>query len=144
MKALALILALGPVLAQAQGLTGAEEIGYEEWRAMTAGKTVVYQIDGKTFGFEHYHDGQKVTIQLADGTCLEGSWFMNKSAFCFDWQNGPLNCFHHKRLGDTIFVVGLDGNGAETADVQRVSRIDSTPLACGPALLSAFIPGARP
>jgi len=147
MKVLALILAIAPTMAQPQTLaeilSTAPEISYEDWRDMTAGKTVVYQIFGKTFGFERYQNGNNVTIQLDDGSCIDGTWFMQETAFCFDWEGGPLNCFHHKRVGDTIYIVGLD-NGKESADIQIVSRIDNTPISCGPALLSALELGPLP
>ncbi len=143
MKALAVILALLPVAASAQSLAerlaSAPEISFSEWRDLTAGKTVVYQIDGETYGFERYTAPGKVSIRLTDGTCIDGTWYMDQNSFCFDWQDGPLNCFHHKRLDSEIYVIGLD-NGVETADIQKVSRIANIPLACGPALLSAYQP----
>ncbi len=147
MKALALILALAPgaLLAQSlpEMLSGAANISFEDWQAMTDGKTVVYEIGGKTYGYESYREKRHVTIRLDDGSCLDGTWFMDQAAFCFDWQGGPLNCFHHKRLNGEIYVIGLD-NGVETGDIQKVSRIANIPVACGPALLSSFTPKAHP
>ena len=141
MKALAVILAFAPLAASAQSLAERlavqPNISFAEWRDLTAGKTVVYQIDGETYGFERYVSPGMVTIRLTDGTCIDGAWYMDQANFCFDWQDGPLNCFHHKRLDGDIYVIGLD-NGVETADIQQVSRIANIPLACGPALLSAY------
>jgi len=148
MKRAVIFLALWPSALPAQNLSealaAAPEISFEAWQNLTAGKTVVYQIDGQTYGYEHYSpDSNKVRIRLEDGTCIDGQWFMDKTAFCFDWQDGPLNCFHHKRLNGSIYVIGLN-NGAETGDIQKVSRIVAMPVACGPALLSAFHPaGSR-
>jgi len=142
MKALMLILALAPGVVAAQilpeRLAAAPDISYEDWRAMTDGKTVVYEIDGQTYGYESYLGSGKVTIRLEDGTCVTGRWFMQQTAFCFDWQGGPLNCFKHKRLDGSIYVIGLE-DGAETADIQKVSRIANIPVSCGPALLSALV-----
>ena len=147
MKALIFILALMPAISHAQSLrerlTNAPEISFADWKDMTAGKTVVYEIDGETFGYETYRGGGNVTIRLDDGSCIDGTWFMQQNQFCFNWQDGPLNCFHHKRLDGTIYVIGLDG-GVETDDIQRVSRIARIPLACGPALLSSLAPEAQP
>lgn len=147
MKALALILALAPAIASAQSfaerLSTAPDISGEDWRAMTAGKTVVYQIDGETYGYETYRGDDNVTIRLEDGTCLDGTWFMEQRSFCFDWDGAPLNCFHHKNLDGVIYVIGLE-NGVETDDIQKVSRIANIPVACGPALLSQLAPAARP
>ena len=142
MKALALILALSPgaLLAQSlnEQLASAETIGVVEWRELTQGKTVVYEVSGETIGYESYHSDGKVTIRLDNGSCIDGTWFMEQSAFCFDWEGGPLNCFNHKRINDTIYVVGLF-NGVETNDIQKVSRIANIPIACGPALLSSLV-----
>lgn len=147
MKALCLALALLPLAANAQSLperlAKAPDITVEDWRSLTAGKTVVYEIDGEVYGYEFYRGNGNVTIRLQDGSCLDGTWFMQQTAFCFDWQDGTLNCFNHKRLDGSIYVVGLN-NGVETLDIQRVSRIANIPLACGPALLSSLIVEARP
>jgi len=141
MKHLALILALAPFAASAQTLAEQlatqSSISFEDWRELTAGKTVVYQIDGETYGFERYVAPGKVKIQLADGTCIDGIWYMEQANFCFNWQDEILNCFHHKKLDGDTYVIALN-NGVETEDIQRVSRIANIPLSCGPALLSAL------
>jgi len=144
MKRALALLAFWPSVLPAQSLrdvlASAPEISFTEWQSMTAGKTVVYEIDGQTYGYEHYSpNSNAVKIQLDDGTCIDGTWFMENNAFCFDWQGGPLNCFHHKQLDSTIYVIGLE-SGAETGEIQRVSRIAAIPVACGPALLSAYHP----
>ena len=148
MKHALALLALWPAGLAAQSLpealATAPEIPFEDWQAMTAGKTVVYSIDGETYGYEHYSPtGNAVKIRLENGTCIDGTWFMQGSAFCFDWQGGPLNCFHHKQLNGTIYVIGLRG-AEESGDIQKVSRIADIPVACGPALLSSYSPGERP
>jgi hypothetical protein len=143
MRALALICALAPVAGQAETLAEtlatAPEITESAWREMTAGKTVVYQVYGMANGLEHYGSGQNVTFELEDGSCLDGTWYMKGTAFCFDWPGEGLNCFRHRQVGDDIYVVGLNSGG-----IQLVDRIDNTPLSCGPALLSALEPEARP
>ena len=144
---LALLLSLFPLAAHAQSLRDrlitAPDIPVTEWRDMTAGKTVIYEIDGDLFGYEHYDaNSDKVTFQLDDGTCIDGRWFMEGSAYCFDWQDGPLNCFHQKTLNGSVYVIGLE-SGAETDDIQKVARIVVLPLSCGPALLSALEPEAH-
>ncbi len=147
MRALSLILALAPGIAPAQNLptqlAQAASISVDEWRALTKGKTVVYEVGGQTIGYESYLGNGNVTIQLDDGSCIDGTWYMEQSAFCFDWEGGPLNCFHHKRLDGTIYVVGLK-NGVETSDIQKVSRIANLPVTCGPALLSALSAPVQP
>jgi len=135
---------LAPLAGNAQTLSerlaGAPNIPAEEWRALTAGKTVVYEIDGEVFGFEAYRaNSNDVTIRLADGQCVDGQWFMDQKAFCFIWEGGVLNCFNHKKLDDTIYVIGLV-NGEETNDIQKVLEIAPIPVACGPALLSQLQP----
>jgi len=142
MRALAIILALTPSAVPAQSLlerlADAPNISYQDWQSMTDRKTVVYEIDGETYGYESYRGGENVTIRLADGSCIDGTWFMQQTAFCFDWQGGPLNCFNHKRLDGAIYVIGLV-EGVETDDIQKVSRIAEIPVSCGPALLSALV-----
>lgn len=142
MKVLPLILAFAPsaLLAQTlpEQLANAPSISVEEWRRMTAGKTVVYEIDGSIFGYESYRGAGNVTIRLDDGSCIDGTWYMEQAAFCFDWQDNTINCFNHKRLDDEIYVIGLE-NGIETDDIQKVSRIAYIPVSCGPALLSSLI-----
>lgn len=147
MKALAAILALTPSALPAQSLAerlAAEPIiSFEAWRVLTNGKTVVYEIDGETYGYERYLGGGNVTIQLEDGSCIDGIWYMAQTSFCFDWEGGPLNCFNHKQLDGDIYVIGLE-NGAETTDIQKVSRIANIPITCGPALLSSLTPQVHP
>ncbi len=141
MKALAFILVLAPNLLSAQNLaerlSTAPDISFQEWQNMTIGKTVVYQIDGEVYGYERYVAPGEVTIRLVDGTCIDGTWRMRQSDFCFDWQDGPKNCFRHKRLDGAIYVIGLN-NGVETDDIQLVSRIADISLSCSPALLSSL------
>lgn len=116
----------------------APEITFEEWRDMTAGQTVVYEIDGDTYAYEAYRlTSNGVYIKLEDGSCFEGTWYMEESAFCFDWEDTSLDCFHHKRLGDSLYVVGLE-DGLETGEIQKISEIAPIPVQCGPALLSSF------
>ena len=103
---------------------------------MTAGKTVVYEINNQTYAYEAYSRvNNNITIRLESGECIDGTWFMQETAFCFDWEIGVLDCFHHKRYDGDIYVVAFEG-GVETAGIQKVVRIDNIPLACGPALLS--------
>ena len=141
MKAAALLLALSTCAAHAQSLpeqlAPLPNISFKDWRNLTLGKTVVYEINGETFSYEIYNGGSSVTIQLENGSCIDGTWFMEQSAFCFEWIDGPLNCFNHKRLGEDIYVIGLE-NGVETTDIQKVARIDNIAVSCGPALLSSF------
>jgi len=145
---IAALLLFAPLAGHAQSLSArladAPHIPAEEWRALTAGKTVVYEIDGEVFGYESYRtNSNQITMRLADGLCINGQWFMDQNAFCFNWEDGPLNCFNHKRLDSTVYVIGLE-NGVETDDIQRVLRIAPIPVACGPALLSQLEPEVSP
>lgn len=141
MKSFLLIVALWPGFAYAQSLaerlSAARNISEEDWRQLTNHKTVQYEIDGAPLGYETYRDNNEVIYRLPDGSCINGQWYMQRAAFCFDWRDGPQNCFHHKRLNGEIYIIGLD-NGVETQDIQKVARITSLPAMCGPALLSAW------
>ncbi len=142
------VIAFFPLMSYGQTLqeqlADAPNISFEEWRDMTAGQTVVYEIDGNIYAYEAYRRGSnKVTIEVEGVVCEEGTWYMQGTTFCFDWPGNAPNCFNHKRLGDDIYVVGVV-DGVETDDIQKVIEIAPIPVACGPALFSALQPEETP
>lgn len=147
-QTVAVLALLFPLAAMGQSLSerlsDAPNIPFEEWREITAGLTVVYEIEGDIYGYEAYRrNSNRVTIQLQDGSCVDGEWYMEQAAFCFNWEDTLLNCFNHKRLGGSIYVIGLEA-GVETEEIQKVVEIESIPLQCGPALLSRYTPEVNP
>jgi hypothetical protein len=107
-----------------------EPIPPEEWRALTAGRTVWYSLNGRHWGKEHFDaERDRATFLGADGACVTAPWMYADGVYCFAY--GGMHCFRHLRRGETIVVVPL-GDGAE----QTVEKIDRTPLSCEPPLSS--------
>ncbi|MEM1314189.1 MAG: hypothetical protein AAGI51_06530 [Pseudomonadota bacterium] len=137
---LALLMLALPAAAQEAAPTSRElaedgvDIPEAEWRRMTAGRTVWYLIDGERWGRESYRAGtDEATFQFPDGQCLAAYWSYEDPWFCFDFGPAmvePVQCFRHLRWGEGIWVLGSDG------DVQKVDRIDASPVACGPNVAS--------
>ena len=138
-----MIATLGPVTAQqvepAPKAPALRDIPLDEWMDRTLGRTVYYTIDGAAFGREYYApDGQGVVFQHVDGTCMEGEWFYREeaSAYCFIWPLS-LSCFRHVDRNEETLILAVDPDGTPTGDLpQRVERIATVPLSCGPAVTS--------
>ena len=78
----------------------------EEWTAMAMGRTLTYRINGEFWALEHYYPGtDRVTLQLYDGTCMEGRWDYAAPLYCFYWEGQDKSCFRHARLGAEIIVI---------------------------------------
>jgi hypothetical protein len=123
-----LALLTGPALAgnEPEG----DPIPPEEWRALTAGRTVWYSLNGEHWGREYFDpERDRATFLGADGTCVTASWIYADGVYCFAY--GGMHCFRHMRRGDSIVVSPL-GEGAE----QTVEKIDRTPISCEPPLSS--------
>ena len=90
----------------AEKIAKAENIPVEEWTAMAMGRTLTYRIDGEFWALEHYYPGtNRVTLQLYDGTCMEGTWDYNAPHYCFHWETEGTACFRHARLDSEILIV---------------------------------------
>lgn len=112
------------------------DIPAEEWRRMVQGRTVTYLIGGEVWAREAYTPGSDtVSIQLSDGTCMQGFWYTRDREYCFAWELGEVSCFRHVRSDGQILVIPMDG-GLPAGSVQTVSGISDLGLACGPALTS--------
>jgi hypothetical protein len=123
-------------LSPAERIAQAKDIPVEEWTAMAMGRTLTYRIDGELWAFEHYHPGtDRVTLQLYDGTCMEGRWDYTAPVYCFHWEGQEESCFRHARLGAEIIVIENRG-GADTPMTQEMTQVSDMPLACGPAVIS--------
>lgn len=129
------------MLAQSAGATEPAEnhppaltdIPLEEWKAMAAGRTLTYRIDGEFWALEHYHpDSDRVTLQFYDGVCLDGVWDYTDPLYCFHWEAEGTSCFRHARLGGELLILETR-DGVETGAVQVMTGVSDTPLTCGPA-----------
>lgn len=134
--ALALPLPAAAVDPLAARIADAVDISVEEWSAMATGRTLTYRIEGNFFALEHYYPGtNRVTLQLADGECLEGTWEYTAPHYCFFWEDGLPACFRHARIDGAILIIQTE-NGEDTPVVQRMTEVTDVSLICGPAVTS--------
>jgi hypothetical protein len=113
----------------------AGDIPVEEWQAMASGRTVTYRIDGALWALERYYSGNRVQLQLYDGSCLDGTWDYQAPHYCFHWEGQGTSCFRHARVGDAIVVIQTQ-DGIDTPLTQDVTAVTDTPLDCGPPATS--------
>jgi hypothetical protein len=132
----ALLLLPGAALSPAEKVATARNIPLEEWTGMAMGRTLTYRIDGEFWALEHYYPGtDRVTLQLYDGTCLQGTWDYTAPHYCFHWEGEGTACFRHARLDDEIIIIETQ-DGADTLMLQSMTAVTDVPLACGPAVTS--------
>ena len=114
----------------------AVNIPVEEWIAMAEGRTLTYRINGEFWALEHYYPGTNhVTLQLYDGTCMQGTWDYAKPLYCFHWEGQGTSCFRHARVDDEIVIIETQG-GLDTPMTQSMTAVTDVPLTCGPAVTS--------
>lgn len=112
------------------------DIPRDEWVNLVRGRTVVYKIGPNVWAFESYPmSGPFVSIQLADGTCMDGTWEHVDGTFCFRWENREYSCFRHARDGREILIIPVV-DGVQSGTVQTVSDITDAPVGCGHDLVS--------
>lgn len=117
-------------------IEAAEDISRLEWLSMVAGKTVTYKISDDFWAREIYDTrSNKVSIAMADGSCMNGTWTHSGVEFCFAWEDNDLVCFRHARSGDDILIIPMH-DGVPSGSLQTVHDISDTPLPCGPELVS--------
>ena len=108
------------------------DIPAAEWRAMAEGRTLVYRIEGELWAYEHYYPGtHNVTLQLYDGTCMQGTWDYSAPLYCFHWDIEGTACFRHiRRNGEILIVEAGTDNG--TPLIQKMSEVTDHALTCKP------------
>jgi hypothetical protein len=133
-----MLLLAGPpsALATDTRIDAARDIPLNEWKAMAMGHTLTYRIGSEFWAMERYYpDTNRVTLQFADGSCLEGTWDFAAPLYCFHWEGEGTSCFRHARLGEDILIIETQ-DGVETGALQTMTEVSDTPLACGPAVTS--------
>ncbi len=114
----------------------ATNIPVAEWSAMASGRTLTYRINGTLWALEHYDPGSNgVTLQLYDGSCMQGTWDYTDPLYCFHWDGQGTSCFRHVRAGGRIVIIEAR-NGSDTPMTQEMTGVSDTPLSCGPAATS--------
>ena len=87
---------------------------------MAMGRTLTYRIDGAFWALEHYWPGtDRVTLQLYDGSCMEGRWDYVEPLYCFHWEGQDKSCFRHARLDGEVLIIeyaGRRGHGDDADD----------------------------
>ena len=112
------------------------DIAPTEWFDLVRGRTVVYRIGPDVWAYESYpRSGRLVSIQLADGTCMDGTWDHVDGAYCFAWENREYSCFRHARDGANILIIPVV-DGVQSGTIQTVSDITDAAVGCGNGLVS--------
>jgi hypothetical protein len=132
LAALAAICAVAACAAAATDLApGDIAIPPEEWRKLTAGRTVWYSLDGRHWGKEYFHPGRdSATFVTPDGECATAPWAYADGLYCFAYAG--MDCFRHVRRGDRMLAIPFDPDGRE----QVIEKITDTVLSCEPPLSS--------
>lgn len=114
-------------------LAGSEGVAIspQDWRALTAGKTVYYSIDGEPYGREFYVSGTNlIFFEHSDGTCLSGTWSYDAPwysfKFTYDGYQLPPHRFRHQKTGDIIHIISDESDLPN----QQVYRIAFAPFSC--------------
>lgn len=121
-------------VAPSQG--GVRAIPFAEFRALTDGKTLYFELeDGRLWGREYYIPGTQDSIFVfADGECFEGYWTYDETYYCYHYRENP-SCWLHYWEGDQIKVESRSGMRQVVGKI-----VDREPLSCEPELLSALSP----
>jgi hypothetical protein len=114
-----------------------KDIPVEYWIAMATGRTLTYRTpEGAFFAREHYHPGgNRVTLQFADGSCIQGTWDHRPPRYCYHWEVEGSVCFRHVRFGDAALVIQQTEAGGDTSLIQIMGEVADAPLTCGPPLI---------
>ena len=131
--AAALLLILPGASQAPTGPAAAVNIPVAEWTAMASGRTLTYRINGQFWAMEHYYPNTNhVTLQLYDGSCMEGTWDYSDPLYCFHWDGQGSACFRHARLDGEILIIEQQ-DGADTQMTQIMSAVTDATLSCQPA-----------
>ena len=76
-----------------------------------------------------------MTLQLYDGSCMQGTWDYTEPLYCFHWEGQGTSCFRHARLDGEILIIETQ-DGADTPMTQSMTAVTDIPLTCGPAVTS--------
>lgn len=58
-----------------------------EFEAMSQGKTLYFERNGEVYGVEQFYKNHYSTWQYDSGQCVEGKWYADEGAFCFDYDD---------------------------------------------------------
>jgi hypothetical protein len=100
----------------------------EEFDALSVGRTMYYESEGKAYGAEQYLPGRRVVWAFLGDDCLKGTWYPEGQDICFVYEDRPdPQCwtFYQSEKG---LIAHFRGNpdGAPLVGVQQ----SPAPLAC--------------
>ncbi|MEO1549135.1 MAG: hypothetical protein AAFR93_01750 [Pseudomonadota bacterium] len=119
----------------AHGTRAETVITGDAFEEMSTGKVMRFSQDGAYYGAEQFYEGRRSTWQYADGSCVDGIWYEEPGAICFDYEDAsPAQCWvFAQREGG--FFARLRGSAATAPGQLELFSIDETPLTCaGPDL----------
>ncbi|MEP2784200.1 MAG: hypothetical protein ABJO67_07430 [Pseudoruegeria sp.] len=60
-----------------------EALSPDAFDRYTRGKTIFFNLLGTEFGAEQYFPNRRVIWAYADGTCIDGQWYVEQEQICF-------------------------------------------------------------
>lgn len=99
-----------------------------EFDALTQGKSMTWSEFGQVYGVEHYLPNRRVRWTLLGDTCVEGSWYAQGSAICFQYDDTPDPVCWEMTPAPTGLNASLVGRAGESAFV--VIEPTAEPMAC--------------
>jgi hypothetical protein len=77
-----------------------------------------------------------VTLQLYDGSCMEGTWDYSAPFYCFHWEVEGTACFRHARRAGEILIVEAPAGDEGVPPMQQMTDVTDIPLTCGEPITS--------
>jgi len=95
---------------------------------LTLGQTMTWAEFGRVYGVEQYLPDRRVRWTFAGDTCLEGSWYQDGEAICFQYGGGRKPACWVMVQTDTGLTAADTDDGPDVAPV--VITATTEPLAC--------------
>ena len=107
----------------------------EAFEQMSEGKVMRFTQNGRYYGAEQFYSDRRSTWQYEDGSCVDGIWYEEAGAICFDYEdNFPAQCWIFAERDDEYFA-RLRGSSPDAPGQLQLFSIDEDPLECaGPDL----------
>jgi len=100
----------------------------EAFDALTQGRSMTWSEFGLVYGVEQYLPGRRVRWTYLGDTCIEGRWYADGSAICFDYEDRPEPICWEMTVTPTGLGATLVGVPGQTAEV--VIEKTTEPMAC--------------
>lgn len=100
----------------------------ERFDALTQGRSMSWTEFGQVYGVEQYLPDRRVRWTFLGDTCVEGSWYPDGSAICFQYEDRPDPVCWEMTLAPTGIYATLTGTFGPPSQV--VVEETSEPMAC--------------